>query len=166
MLKNWSRTQKARALSSGEAEYYAMVSGCAEALGFQSLLKDLGYDDIDIVMRTDSTAAMGTSARRGLGKLRHVELRFLWLQDMVQEGRVKLQKVKGEENIADILTKPKTHIEMRPLLKILGGELILKDKGEQMQKKRDASLYRDTRGGGVLGCSHTDQDRHTHDQHN
>ena len=32
-FKHWSRTQTARALSSGEAEYYAMVTGCAEGGG-------------------------------------------------------------------------------------------------------------------------------------
>ena len=32
-VKHWTRTQMARARSSGEAEYYAMVTGCAEGLG-------------------------------------------------------------------------------------------------------------------------------------
>ena len=32
-VKHWSSTPKTRALSSGEAEYYAMVTGCAEGLG-------------------------------------------------------------------------------------------------------------------------------------
>ena len=41
-IKHWSRTQKARALSSGEAEYYAIVTGSAEGLGMQSLATDLG----------------------------------------------------------------------------------------------------------------------------
>lgn len=61
-LKNWSRTQKAKALSSGEAEYYALVTGCAEALGFQSLEADLGWN-FPVVLKTDSTAAIGTSSR-------------------------------------------------------------------------------------------------------
>ena len=42
-VEHWSRTQKARALSSGEAEYHAMVTGCAEGLGMQSLAEDLGW---------------------------------------------------------------------------------------------------------------------------
>ena len=36
-VEHWSRTQKERALSCGEAEYHAMVTGCAEGLGMQSL---------------------------------------------------------------------------------------------------------------------------------
>jgi hypothetical protein len=42
-VKHWSRTQKARALSSGEAEYYAIVSGSAEGLGLAPLPPDYPY---------------------------------------------------------------------------------------------------------------------------
>ena len=55
-VKHWSRTQKARALSSGEAEYYAMVTGCAEGLGMQSIAKDLGWES-EVCIWTDSSAA-------------------------------------------------------------------------------------------------------------
>ena len=60
--------------------------------------------------------------RRGLGKLRHVELKWLWVQDMVKEGRVKLRTVRGDENVADHLTKPKTRAEVEWLLEKVGAE--------------------------------------------
>ena len=41
-IKHWSRTQKSRALSVAEAEYYAIVTGSAEGLGIQALARDLG----------------------------------------------------------------------------------------------------------------------------
>ena len=120
-VKHWSRTQKARALSSGEAEYYAMVTGCAEGLGLQSLAEDLGWKT-EVQIWTDSSAAKAIANRRGLGKLRHVELKWLWVQDIVKEGRVKLKTVRGTENVADHLTKPKTKAEMEELLKKVGAE--------------------------------------------
>ena len=52
----WSRTQKARAISSGEAEYYEMVTGCAEGPGLQSLAEDLGWR-VEGRLWTDSSAA-------------------------------------------------------------------------------------------------------------
>ena len=73
-MKHWSRTQKARALSSGEAEYYAMVTGCAEGLGMQSLDEDLGWK-AEVWLWTDSSAAEAIGNRRGLGKLRHTEMK-------------------------------------------------------------------------------------------
>ena len=120
-VKHWSRTQKARALSVGEAEYYAMVTGCAEGLGLQALADDLGWK-VMVRIWTDSSVAKAVASRRGLGKLRHVELKWLWVQDMVKEGRVKLRTVRGDENVADHLTKPKTRAEVEWLLEKVGAE--------------------------------------------
>ena len=66
-VKHWSRTQATRALSSGEAEYAALVTGCAEGLGLQGLMKDLGVD-WRIRVWSDSSAARAIAGRRGLGK--------------------------------------------------------------------------------------------------
>ena len=120
-VKHWSRTQKARALSSCEAEYSAMATGCAEGLGLQSLGKDLGWK-AEVRIWTDSSAAKAIGNRRGLGKLRHVELKWLWVQDMVKDGRVKLKTVRGDENVADHLTKPKNRAEIEQLLEKVGAE--------------------------------------------
>ena len=122
-VKHWSSTQKARALSSGEAEYYATVTGCAEGLGMQSLVEDLGWT-AEIWLWTDSSAAKAIGNRRGLGKLRHVELKWRWVQDIVKEGRVKLKTVKGNEHVADHLTKPKSKTEVEELLRKVGAEFV------------------------------------------
>ena len=58
-----------------------------------------------ITLYTDSSAAKGISSRRGLGKVRHIELNQLWLQDQVARGKVNVRKIKGEDNISDSLTK-------------------------------------------------------------
>ena len=71
------------------------------ALGFQAMCADLG-DDIRIRLYTDSAAAMGMIGRRGLGKVRHIEVGYLWLQDLVADKRISMSKVKGTENPADL----------------------------------------------------------------
>jgi len=43
--------------------------------------------------------------RQGLGKMRHVEVGHLWIQQAVRTGRIILRKVLGTENIADLMTK-------------------------------------------------------------
>ena len=126
-IKHWSRTQKTRALSSGEAEYYALVSGCAEALGVQSLASDLGYDLEVVVVYTDSDACRGIASRRGLGKMRHVELKYLWVQEVVKAGRLRVKRVDGLKNIADHLTKAKSGMEMATILKEAAAELRMRD---------------------------------------
>ena len=45
----------------------------------------------------DSEAAESFVGRRGLGRMRHIEVRDLWLQEEVRNGKVKVEMVKGTE---------------------------------------------------------------------
>ena len=96
VVKHWSRTQVARALSTAEAEYYAVVTGAAEGLGMQSMMADLGVTTQARVW-TDSNAAKAIASRRGLGKTRHVELRYLWLQEMTKSGSEKMRRIQANK---------------------------------------------------------------------
>ena len=68
VVRGWTSTQAAIALSSGEAEYYAALKGACSALGFQSMLADLGMR-ASVTLFSDSSAARGIIHRAGLGKL-------------------------------------------------------------------------------------------------
>ena len=50
-------------------------------------------------------AAIGIARRRGLGKIRHLDVEDLWVQSKVRDKIVDLVKVAGVDNPADILTK-------------------------------------------------------------
>ena len=65
-----------------------------------------------VVLNTDASAAIGIAFRRGLGKVRHIEVSQLWLQQRVASGDLKVQKVDGVWNLADALTK---HLQKGPL---------------------------------------------------
>ena len=45
-------------------------------------------------------------SRKGVGKLRHIEVRRVWLQDLVEQCRIMVHKVQGTINPSDLLTKP------------------------------------------------------------
>ena len=104
MTTSWSSTQVSLALSSGEAEYYGVVRGTGIGLGQQALGRDAGFD-LPLRVWTDSSAAMGTAARQGLGKLRHLECHSLWVQQRLRRREFALKKVDGTENPADLFTK-------------------------------------------------------------
>ena len=91
-------------MSSAEAEYYALVEGSVRSLGLQSMMQELGLKK-QIFLYTDSSAAQSFSSQRGLGRMRHIEVKQLWLQEAVCRDRIRLVKVKGEENPADVFTK-------------------------------------------------------------
>ena len=54
---------------------------------------------------SDSTAGRGMCQRTGVGKVRHLELRFLWIQERLRLKAFRLNKETTEEMTADILTK-------------------------------------------------------------
>ena len=111
VVKTWSNTQTTIAQSSGEAEYYAIVRAAAEGLGMQSIMHDLGWK-MRILLWVDSSAAESIASRIGLGRVRRLEVKFLWLQEVVRDKRLEVRKVHGTQNPADILTKPKSAEEV------------------------------------------------------
>ena len=119
LLKVWAKTQHAISLSSAEAELYAAVHGTAEALGMQSLMKDLGMT-ASVNVGMDASAALGLINRQGLGKARHIETQWLWIQQATREGRVLMNKIPGKENPADLFTKPLNQEMIDGFMKSLG----------------------------------------------
>ena len=87
----------------------------AQAIGLQSIARDLGFD-WTIDMYSDATAAIGIARRRGMGRIRHIDCTDLWVQEKFNSGQAKLHKVLGAENPADILTK---HVDRSLLNKML-----------------------------------------------
>ena len=121
-VKSWSSTQGSIAQSSGEAEYYSLIKLAAEALGLQALALDLGWS-MKVKLWTDSSAAKSAASRRGLGKTRHLEIKFLWLQEAVRRGRLRLAKIPGAINPSDVLTKPLSIRDISEKLKVVAAYL-------------------------------------------
>ena len=67
-------------------------------------------------MFSDATAAIGIARRRGMGRIRHLDVTDLWVQEKFGSGAAKIDKVLGAENPADILTK---HVDRQTLEKAL-----------------------------------------------
>ena len=84
-----------------EAELYALVKGAAAALGLQGLLADLG-SQISCKVRADSSAAIGIAFRSGLGKLRHLNVQYLWIQEKLAREQLQVEKVLGSLSPADL----------------------------------------------------------------
>ena len=91
-------------LSSAEAELYGLIKASSEALGCQSMAKDIGQERT-IRVCADASAALGIVHRKGLGKVRHIDTNTLWLQQAACSKRIEYVKVAGNLNPADLLTK-------------------------------------------------------------
>ena len=64
MIKSWSTNQAVIALSSGEAEYYAMLQGASAALGVACLAGERGIG-LEVELRSDSSAGLGWPREEG-----------------------------------------------------------------------------------------------------
>ena len=117
LLRFTSTTQTVIALSSGESEFYALVKSASMALGAQAMARDLGMR-LQPRIRYDATAGAGIANRRGVGRARHLHTPSLWVQRHVQEGRIVLKKVGGDDNVADLGTK---HLDGRRMWALLGA---------------------------------------------
>ena len=71
-----SNLQSTVSLLWGESEYYALVKTAALGMATQELLKSWGINT-KFRVYTDSSAALGTCNRLGLGKSRHIQTRLL-----------------------------------------------------------------------------------------
>ena len=115
LIKMSSTTQSVLSLSSAEAEWFAMVKASCLAIGTQSACKDFGLD-MGIHLHTDSSAAKGIGSRRGVGKIRHLDVNTLWLQQKISARLIKLFKVGTNDNPADLGTK---HLDPKSIRKFL-----------------------------------------------
>ncbi|CAK0831695.1 unnamed protein product [Prorocentrum cordatum] len=102
-LEAWSATQQTRALSSGEAELYAIVSGASRGLLLKHLASEVG-DDLELNILSDSAAGRGMVQRIGVGKAHH-------------EKKFNIKKVSTDANLSDIGTK---HLARTRVLALLG----------------------------------------------
>ena len=91
-IKTWSSTQQSTALSSGEAEMVGVTKAATVTLGIKSMLADFGVVCPTRVW-TDSSAAVGMCSRQGLGKVRHLDVQTMWVQQRVRRGDIDLYKL-------------------------------------------------------------------------
>ena len=78
-IKTWCASKGAFASSSAEAEFYTMIEAVIRAEGLLMLSSEMGFGEVSNVVHlgTDSSAAKSFVSRRGLGKMRHVEIKDL-----------------------------------------------------------------------------------------
>ena len=67
-------------------------------MGTENMARKLGVHLDAVELQVDANAAFGIIGREGLGKLRHLDLTYLWLQSAVQGKQVNLKKEQSEQH--------------------------------------------------------------------
>ena len=107
LIKSWSRTQDSVTLSSAEAELVALSKLAMEMLGVRSMASEwrMMHGCAASKLFVDASAAFSIAKRHGAGKMRHINVKTLWLQEKEIRKVLSYSKIKGEDNPADGLTK-------------------------------------------------------------
>jgi hypothetical protein len=113
MISWSSRKQKSVALSTAEAEYMAACEACTEAVWLRKLISDL-FDQTpeSTTIYCDNQSCIRLSEHPVFHeRSKHIEIKYYFIRDKVQEGEVKLEYIPTDEQTADILTKPLSRIK-------------------------------------------------------
>ncbi|GJV88059.1 hypothetical protein Tco_1531997 [Tanacetum coccineum] len=121
-LVSWSsKKQKSTAISSTEAEYIALSGCCAQILWMRSQLTDYGFQFNKIPMYYDNKSAIALCYNNVQhSRAKHIDVRYHFIKEQVENRIVKLYFVWTEYQMADIFTKPLPRERFNFLIEKLG----------------------------------------------
>jgi transposase InsO family protein len=108
-LISWaSKKQPIVSISSAEAEYVAATSASCQAVWLRRLLKDMSQTEKDPTpIFCDNTSAIALSKNHVFHKKsKHIDTRFHFIRELVNNGDIALQFCGSRDQLADIFTKP------------------------------------------------------------
>jgi hypothetical protein len=123
---SWSsKLQSLVALSTTEAEYIAAVDAGKEIVWMRQFLGELGYPQHGAsILRMDNQSAISVSKNpEHHGRMKHLDLRWYWLRDVVDAGTLDPAFIPTAEMPADILTKPLMRAQVEKCRKLMGLQL-------------------------------------------
>jgi hypothetical protein len=107
-LVSWSSCkQSSVAQSTTKAEYVAAASCCSQLLWSSYTMSDFGEEYTHVPLQCDSTSAITVAKNPVLhSKTKHIEVRYHFLRDNVEKGKIALIHVPTHDQLADIFAKP------------------------------------------------------------
>lgn len=119
-----SKLQPIVALSTTEAEYVAAVEAGKEMIWMRNLLGELEYKFTSpSILSMDNQSAISVAKNpEHHGRMKHLDLRWYWLRDVVEDGLISPQFIPTAEMPADLLTKPLPRVKVEICRKMMGLE--------------------------------------------
>lgn len=107
LIAHVSKKQTTHALSSTEAEYMAITHALQEGIWLKSLFTALHVSlRLPIILYVDNTEAISLSKEpKNHGHFKHIDIRYHFIREYIENGVVLPNWFSSHRNIADILTK-------------------------------------------------------------
>lgn len=120
---SWScRKQATVALSTMEAEYMAVSAATQEALWWRGLREELHGASETVEIRCDNLSTVHL-AKKEVGyspRSKHIDIRHHFVREKLEQNIIKLDHVRTEKQIADVLTKAIPIVKLEAAIKTLG----------------------------------------------
>ena len=120
LLSATSRSQRVVALSSAEAELHAAVSATCDGILLRLCLVFCLNAPVRLKLMLDNVAAKQILLRSGVGRIRHLSCRTLWIQQHVRDKLLELAFVPTKWNVSDLCTKKLPRDRMEFLMYLAG----------------------------------------------
>ncbi|SOV06014.1 uncharacterized protein UDID_19249 [Ustilago sp. UG-2017a] len=102
-----SALQHCTALLAVEAEFVAVTEAAREVLFFKHLFRSIGIDVGTPTIFSDNTGTIQVSKDPAQHwKLKHIDTKYHFIRDNVQDGKIKIKYINTVKNLADVFTKP------------------------------------------------------------
>ena len=117
-----------------------MVGGCSDGLLVRHLWMEMTKEELEMKVRSDSSAARAMVQRQGIGRVRHLDAALLWIQQKEKEKVLAVSAIPTELNSADIGTKSLTRRRLFGLLYMLkmvdsSGDRIGREEFQEMEHR-------------------------------
>ena len=98
----------------------AVTEAVKEAIWLQGLVTDLGFKQQEVTVYCDSQSAIHLAKNQVYhSRTKHIDVRFHFIREILDEGDILLQKIGTEDNPADMLTKVVTGIKFQHCLELI-----------------------------------------------
>ena len=124
---SWSsKKQHVVALSSNEAEYIMQTHAAKEVLLLRSFLQELHSTPDDLlILNCDNQGAIALAKDNKFRMhTKHIDVRYHFIREAVEDGKVMVQYILTGDNISDIFTKPLAKAKFRELTELLRLHMI------------------------------------------
>ena len=114
--------QELTAQSTMEGELVAAALGNKEAVFCSNMMLELGFDKSfgSVPLYIDNTSALHVAGNRTYSRrAKYIALRYLFVQELVEEGKVSIHYVNSEDQLADLDTKHHSKHRHRDLIKFI-----------------------------------------------
>ena len=101
-----SRLQNCTSMSTTEVEYIVASEACKEAIWLACLVRDLGITVEMPTLHCDSQSAIMLAKNPVFhAKTKHIDVKYHFIRDMLEDKLLELVKVHTDDNPADLMTK-------------------------------------------------------------